>query len=62
MYSSSAQSRFADTEIVRVGGPAPPSQSSAQAVEIAGAMVRCIVAAETYRMSGQLPEWARQAR
>ena len=35
--------------------------SSAHSVEIAGAMVRCIVAAETYRVSGQLPEWARRA-
>ena len=61
MYSSSAQSRFADTGIVRFGGPAPPAQSSAHSVEIAGAMVRCIVAAETYRVSGQLPEWARRA-
>lgn len=26
------------------------------------AMVRCVVAAETYRVTAQLPEWARDTR
>lgn len=33
--------------------------SGGHAFDRAAAMVRCVVAAETYRLTGALPEWAR---
>ena len=43
--------------------PATPRQHDADAENSNRiAMLRCVIAAETYRVTGQLPAWARDGR
>ena len=45
--------------------PAPVQQHDAQADRAQArrmAMMRCVIAAETYRITGQLPAWVREGR
>lgn len=43
-----------------VGPPDPVLRVSRAQDDIAAAMLRCVVAAETYRVTGLLPQWARE--
>lgn len=39
--------------------PAPIQATDGGHDDLASALIRCVVAAETYRVTGQLPDWVR---
>lgn len=61
--------RFHGSRMTSHDGPRTPShhadgstqQPTDDALDNVCAAVRCVVAAETYRLTGTLPEWARNA-